>query len=237
MPVPGLNGIVQVSANDPSFAVRFTGTVFAWGSNGNNTGVLGLGATGDVAIPTQIPGLAGITHLAATGDHVLALANSGTVYAWGANGAGELGDGTTTNRSTPEPLSLGGVIKVAAGLGSSAAIRSDGTLLTWGDNGYGELGVGTCCASEQPGLFAQVTSLASVGQVAVGDEWMLAVGTQAPPPPLAVVPNLGGDSRSQASQSLRAVGLVLGTVGSVVDNSCNNLGTVLSPEPRRPAAT
>ena len=230
VPVPGLNGIVQVSANDPSFAVRFTGIVFAWGSNGNNTGVLGLGATGDVAIPTQIPGLAGITHLAATGDHVLALANSGTVYAWGANGAGELGDGTTTNRSTPEPLSLGGVIKVAAGLGSSAAVRSDGTLLTWGDNGYGELGVGTCCRVSNP-VPAQVTSLASVSQVAVGDEWMLAVGTQAPPPPLAVVPNLGGDSRSQASQSLGAVGLVLGTVGSVVDNSCNNLGTVLSQNP------
>lgn len=130
VPVPGLNGIVQVPANDPSFAVRFTGTVFAWGSNGNNTGVLGLGATGDVAIPTQIPGLVGITHLAATGDHVLALANSRTVCAWGANGAGELGDGTTTNRSTTEPLSLGGVIKIATGLGSSAAIRSDGTLLT-----------------------------------------------------------------------------------------------------------
>jgi alpha-tubulin suppressor-like RCC1 family protein len=139
--VPGLNGIVQVSANDPSFAVRFTGTVFAWGRNGNNTGVLGLGAIADVATPTQIPGLAGITHLTATGDHVLALANSRTVYAWGANGAGELGDGTTTNRSAPEPLSLGGVTKIFAGLGSSAAIRSDGTLLTWGENSYGELGV------------------------------------------------------------------------------------------------
>jgi hypothetical protein len=228
--VPGLNGIVQVSPNNPSFAVRFTGTVFAWGSNGNNTGVLGLGATADVATPTQIPGLAGITHLAATGDHVLALANSRTVYAWGANGAGELGDGTTTNRSAPEPLSLGGVTKIFAGLGSSAAIRSDGTLLTWGENSYGELGVGTCCARSSP-VPAQVTSLASVSQVAVGDEWMLAVGTQAPPPPSAVVPNLSGDSRSQASQSLQAVGLELGTVSTVVDNFCNNLGTVLAQSP------
>jgi alpha-tubulin suppressor-like RCC1 family protein len=228
--VPGLTGIVQVSANDPSFAVRFTGTVFAWGRNGNDTGVLGLGATGDVATPTQIPGLAGITHLAATGDHVLALANSRTVYAWGANGAGQLGDGTTTNRSTPEPLSLGGVIKIATGLGSSAAIRSDGTLLTWGGNGYGELGVGTCCRVSNP-VPAQVTSLASVSQVAVGDGWMLAVATQAPPPPSAVVPNLSGDTRSQASQSLQAAGLVLGTVNTVVDNSCNNLGTVLSQSP------
>jgi hypothetical protein len=151
------------------------------GRNGNDTGVLGLGATGDVATPTQVPGLAGITHLAATGDHVLALANSGTTYAWGANG-------------------------------------------------YGELGVGTCCRVSNP-VPAQVTSLASVSQVAVGDEWMLAVGTQAPPPPLAVVPNLGGDTSPQASQSLQAVGLVLGTVGSVVDNHCKNLGTVLAQNP------
>ena len=230
--VPGLTGIVQVSANDPSFAVRFTGTVFGWGRNGNDTGVLGLGATGDVAIPTQIPGLAGITHLAASGDHVLALANSGTVYAWGANGAGELGDGTTTNRSTPEPLSFGGVIKIAVGLGSSAAIRSDGTLLTWGENGHGELGVGTCCRVSNP-VPAQVTGLASVSQVAIGGDWMLAVGTQAPPPPSAVVPNLSDDSRSQASQSLQAVGLVLGTVSTVVDNSCERAGVDRHASSRR----
>jgi hypothetical protein len=68
----------------------------------------------------------------------------------------------------------------------------------------------------------QVTSLAPVSQVAVGDGWMLAVGTQAPPPPTAVVPALGGDSRSQASQSLQALGLVLGTVNTVVDNYYNN---------------
>jgi len=150
--------------------------------------------------------------------YTLALRSNGTVLAWGANGAGQLGDGTTTNRSTPEPLALGGVIKIAAGLGSSAAIRSDGTLLTWGGNGYGELGVGICCRVSNP-VPAQVTSLASVSQVAVGDEWMLAVGTRAPPPPLAVVPDLSGDSRSQATQSLQAVGLVLGTdinLGSAV---------------------
>ena len=90
--------------------------------------------------------------------------------------------------------------------------------------------MGTCCSVTNP-VPAQVISLASVSQVAVGDGWMLAVATQAPPPPSAVVPNLSGDTRSQASQSLQAAGLVLGTVGSVVDNFCNNLGTVLAQNP------
>ena len=78
--------------------------------------------------------------------------------------------------------------------------------------------MGTCCRVSNP-VPAQVTGLASVSQVAIGGDWMLAVGTQAPPPPSAVVPNLSDDSRSQASQSLQAVGLVLGTVSTVVDNS------------------
>jgi len=106
----------------------------------------------------------------------------------------------------------------------SFAVRFTGTVFAWGRNGYGELGAGTCCRVTNP-VPAQVTSLASVSQVAVGDGWMLAVGTQAPP--LAVVHDLSGDSRSQAAQSPQAAGLVPGTVGTVVDNSCNNLGTVM----------
>jgi beta-lactam-binding protein with PASTA domain len=78
-----------------------------------------------------------------------------------------------------------------------------------------------------------VTSLASVSQVAVGFGYMTAVATQASPPPptFAVVPNLSGDSRSQASQDLHAAGLVLGTVRTVVDNTCDHLGTVLGQSP------
>ena len=228
--VPGLTGIVQLSATGPSFAVRNDGAVFAWGSAA--FGALGLGATPNLASPTQIPGLSGITHLVSGNDHVFAQTGSGTIYAWGDNDDGQLGDGTTTNRSTPGVLSLTGVSKIAAGPGTSAAIRSDGTLLTWGNNSEGELGRGTCCIAGNP-VPAQVTSLASVSQVAVGTMWMLAVGTQASPPPptFAVVPNLSGDNRAQASQALQAAGLVLGSVSTVVDDTCNNLGTVIRQSP------
>jgi alpha-tubulin suppressor-like RCC1 family protein len=97
--VPGLTGIVQLSATGPSFAVRNDGAVFAWGSAA--FGALGLGATPNLASPTQIPGLSGITHLVSGNDHVFAQTGSGTIYAWGDNDDGQLGDGTTTSRSTP----------------------------------------------------------------------------------------------------------------------------------------
>jgi hypothetical protein len=228
--VPGLTGIVQVSATGPSFAVRNDGAVFAWGSAA--FGALGLGATPNLATPTRIPGLSGITHLVSGNDHVFAQASSGTIYAWGDNDDGQLGDGTTTSRSTPGVLSLGGVTTIVAGPGASAAIRSDGTLLTWGNNSEGELGNGTCCIASNP-VPAQVTSLASVSQVAVGTMWMLAVGTQASPPPprFAVVPDLSGDTRAQASQALQAAGLVLGSVSTVIDNTCNHRGTVMRQTP------
>jgi beta-lactam-binding protein with PASTA domain len=69
--------------------------------------------------------------------------------------------------------------------------------------------------------------------VAVGTMWMLAVGTQASPPPptFAVVPNLSDDNRTQASQALQAAGLVLGSVSTVVDDTCNHLGTVMRQNP------
>jgi beta-lactam-binding protein with PASTA domain len=64
--------------------------------------------------------------------------------------------------------------------------------------------------------------------VAAGGEFSLAVHV---PVPLPIVPDLTGDTTAQAGQALQAVGLVLSTVRSVVDNSCNNIGTVMSQNP------
>ncbi len=146
-PVPGLNGIVQLSASYTSFALRSDGTLFGWGLD--YYGAVGNGvSSGIVTTPTPVPGLTGVTQVASSGLYTLALAGSGgTVWAWGNNKSGELGDGTTASRATPEALPLSGVTRIATGNsgGSSAAIRSDGTLLTWGDNTFGGLRNGTCC--------------------------------------------------------------------------------------------
>jgi alpha-tubulin suppressor-like RCC1 family protein len=228
--VPGLTGITEVAANWASFAVRSDGTLFGWGAD--DDGALGNGTSGgSVLTPAPVPGLTGVTQVASNNGATLALAGSGgTVWAWGWNDIGQLGDGTTVSRLSPERLTLTGVTQIAVGIsGGSAAIRSDGTLLTWGGNGFGNLGHGT-----QGGYTvtpAPVRSLTGVSQVAFGGGYGggygLALGSRA----YATVPSLANETTTAAGQRLQAANLVLGTVNRVIDNLCNNIGTVISQSP------
>jgi alpha-tubulin suppressor-like RCC1 family protein len=74
--------------------------------------------------------------------HNLAIKTDGSLWGWGMNGSGQLGDGSELNRSSPVRLGIG-YINAAAGNNHSAAIRSDGSLWTWGNNASGQLGVGS----------------------------------------------------------------------------------------------
>ena len=77
--------------------------------------------------------------------------SDGTVWAWGLNLYGELGNGTTTNSSTPVPVSgLTGVTAIAAGFYHSLAVKSDSTVWAWGLNQNGQLGNGTTTSSSIP---------------------------------------------------------------------------------------
>lgn len=127
-----------------SLGIKEDGTLWTWGYNGY--GKLGNGTTSDSDTPTQI----GIDNNWATissdsyGNHVLATKTNGTIWAWGYNEFGQLGDGTTTNSSVPKQISTStDWATVAAGSYHSVAIKTDGTLWTWGGNWYGELGNGT----------------------------------------------------------------------------------------------
>ena len=85
--------------------------------------------------PVPVPGLTGVVAMAAGGDHSLALKSDGTVWAWGDNYYGQLGDGTTTNQPSPVQVpGLTGVIAVAAGYSHSLAVKNDGTVWAWGYN-------------------------------------------------------------------------------------------------------
>lgn len=152
--VPGLAGIAQVAADTASFAVSDGGTLFSWGSN--TFGMLGTGTSAQYTVsPAPVPGLTGVTQVATDGVSTLALREDGSVYSWGNNLCGELGDGTTTARSTPELIDQGPITQVAVGetflfSGFSAAIEPNGTLLTWGCNGDGQLGQGVGAAPRLP---------------------------------------------------------------------------------------
>ena len=81
--------------------------------------------------------------------HGLEARSDGTVWAWGDNRFGQLGDGTTTTRLAPVQVTgLTGVTQVAGGCVHSLALRSDGTVWAWGDNSVGELGRGTVTGDE-----------------------------------------------------------------------------------------
>jgi alpha-tubulin suppressor-like RCC1 family protein len=224
-PVPGVSGIVQVAAGDDvSYALRSDGTLLAWGA-----GLLGTGPDVRVTVPVTVP-LAGVTQVATSGADTLAIAGpSHTVYAWGDNEFGEIGNGTTSNANapqlTPVQLNLSGVIAVSEGNFASAAIRSDGSLFAWGPNVLFNLGLGGSIGYQL--VPAQVPYLSNVTQVALGQEGGLAVGRY----DAAIVPSVAGDAQSDASERLQEAGFVLGRVAQVVDITCEFIGEVKTQTP------
>ena len=86
----------------------------------------------------QVSSLGGVTAIAGGSAHTIALKNDGTVWAWGYNDYGQLGDGTYGKRTTPVQVSsLIGVTAIAGGAYHTIALKSDGTVWAWGDNKYG----------------------------------------------------------------------------------------------------
>lgn len=125
------------------------GTLWTWGSNqegqlGAETQETGVDREGNqVAVSgTSLAVLEDVRSVAAGGDFTVALKTDGTLWAWGGNDYGQLGNGTLNSVSAPQQV-LDNVTAVSAGANATAAVRSDGTLWTWGDNLYGQLGDGT----------------------------------------------------------------------------------------------
>ncbi|MEN3540807.1 hypothetical protein AAH991_37235 [Microbispora sp. ZYX-F-249] len=171
--VPGMTNITEIAAGRGfTLAVRSDGTLWSWGRN--DSGQLGTGAANvSQPVPRQVPGLTGITDVAAGTAHGLAARSDGTAWAWGLNDSGQLGDATTISRPTPVPVAgLTGVAAVAGGLVHSLALRSDGTVWSWGSNGAGELGDGTVGNRLTP---VKALKVAHITDIAAGERHSLAV--------------------------------------------------------------
>ncbi|MHB8840376.1 MAG: RCC1 domain-containing protein, partial [Candidatus Aquicultor sp.] len=101
--------------------------------------------------------------IASGGYHALALASDGTVWGWGNNMYGQLGNGSTTTdtpiRTPVRVISITGVTAIAAGYCYSLALTSDGKVWAWGQNNYGQLGNSTTTNSSIP---VQVSGLTGV---------------------------------------------------------------------------
>jgi alpha-tubulin suppressor-like RCC1 family protein len=154
VPVPGLTGVVAIGSGwATGYAVRADGTVWSWGYNGN--GNLGNGSTASFsAVPVQVPGLTGVTAVAGGDNSAYALRGDGTVWSWGYNGTGQLGNGAacapdpaiSCESRLPVPVSgLTGVTAVSGAVNNGYALRADGTVWSWGGNFEGALGTGSAC--------------------------------------------------------------------------------------------
>lgn len=134
-------------------------TTRGWGTDARTVGLLGVG---DIAIhntPTILAGTADFLIVRSAGNNGLGIATDGTLYAWGYNFYGQLGNGTTDSaaHSTPAQVSgLANIVKVdlGGGFGESYALDNAGNLYGWGNNNYGQLGLGNTTAQTTPTIIA-----------------------------------------------------------------------------------
>jgi alpha-tubulin suppressor-like RCC1 family protein len=165
-----LNTWTQIAAGNAHWlAVQSPGTLWSCGYNGygqlgNNTSSTSQGAS----TPIQIGALGTWTQVAAGNYSSYAIQNTGTLWAWGYNPQGQLGQGNTINYSSPVQvgaLSTWTRISVNSTSASALALQSNGSLWAWGYNVYGQLGTSNINGYSSP---VQIGALTLWKQIAAG---------------------------------------------------------------------
>jgi alpha-tubulin suppressor-like RCC1 family protein len=186
--VGGFTDWTQVSAGfNHSLGVRANGTAWGWGGNFN--GYLGDNTTVSKSSPVSVVGgFTDWTQVSAGRGHSLGLRSNGTAWGWGLNNDGELGDGTTVQKSSPVSV-IGGYtdwIQLSAGGNHNLGLRENGTAWAWGSNASGQLGDNTTVSKSSPvsivGGYTDWAQLSAgtnhnVGLRANGTVWAWGIGT------------------------------------------------------------
>jgi alpha-tubulin suppressor-like RCC1 family protein len=170
--VPGLTSATQIAAGSEHWcALLSDGHVDCWGRN--QYGQLGDGKTDNPEKPVEVhgaaevPGLSGVSQIAAGDGNSCALLTSGHIDCWGYNYYGELGNGTTTESDTPvEVWDVTAASQVAVGGTSSCLVLVSSRVECWGANEHGQLGNGTDGANSD--IPAEVQRLSDATQIATG---------------------------------------------------------------------
>jgi len=176
--VDGLHNSVAIGAGFAHLcALNTAGAVQCLGHN--ESGQLGNGSTTDSTAPVAVSGLgSGVAAIAVGGSFSCALTTAGAVKCWGKNASGALGDGTTTDRSQPVPVSglSSGVIAIAASHSDefACALTTAGTVQCWGANNHGQLGDDTNIDHYTPVIVGDMNDSVAI---AVGDEHACALNS------------------------------------------------------------
>jgi alpha-tubulin suppressor-like RCC1 family protein len=177
----GTNWKQVAGGNYHTAAIKTDGTLWTWGANadsrGNPYAILGDNTLISRSSPVQTVSGGTNWKLVSCGYlHTAAIKTDGTLWTWGTNGIGQLGDNTAITRSSPVQTIAGGTNwkQVAGGYDHTAAIKTDGTLWTWGDNTTnGRLGDNTTIRKSSP--VQTVAGGTNWKQVACGQEITTAV--------------------------------------------------------------
>jgi alpha-tubulin suppressor-like RCC1 family protein len=158
-PVSGLADVTAITAGGShSCALLGDGTVWCWGWNGSGQVGDGGSMTAARPLPVAVPGLSNAVAVEAGESHSCAVLDGGSARCWGANGRGQLGDGTMMQRPTPNTFMISGVASLAAGgtfavsapPAHTCALLTDGTAHCTGNNDDGQLGDGTMMPRTTP---------------------------------------------------------------------------------------
>ncbi|MGN0106776.1 MAG: RCC1-like domain-containing protein, partial [Hominilimicola sp.] len=159
-----INDVRDIAAGEAhSVAVTNSGRVYVWGSNDSGQIGFKIGDSANVVTPKlatdygESKYLESIVGIAAGGHHTAAVSASGTVYTWGRNVNGQLGNGDNTRYDVPRELIIDkdstfyqNIVKLSASDEHSMAVSADGDVYSWGYNYYGQLGDGTGIAKNVP---------------------------------------------------------------------------------------
>jgi alpha-tubulin suppressor-like RCC1 family protein len=186
-PVRVMEDVVSVSAGfGHTMAITTDGSLWAWGNNIEGELGNGTGGHNRYSKYTPIKIMTDVVSVSAGFGHTMAITTDGSLWAWGWNSFGQLGDGTQgENRHSPVKV-MDNVVSVTAGLYHTMAIRTDGSLWGWGVNWSGEIGDGTIDRrewSEEEGFWffrnrpTPVKVMESVVSVSVADRHTMAITT------------------------------------------------------------
>ena len=172
--VTGLTGAVAIMAGfHGNCALRGDGAVLCWGANSDGSGGTDPHVANPIATATVVNGISGAIAISMGTRHTCALRADGTVFCWGGNAIGQLGNGTLDTGFAPHPTpalvpGLTGVVALGAGGAWTCARRVDGTMSCWGRNVEGQLGNGTTTNALAPAVVSGFAGSISARGVVAG---------------------------------------------------------------------
>lgn len=233
--VNNLQNVISVSNGyTHTAAVTSDGSVWTWGSSWS--GALGGGiAYQQYNSPVKLNNISDIKDVKSGYDFTLALSNDGTVWAWGRNESGQLGDGTNTSHNFPVQVpNLTDVKEIYTGYSHSVALKNDGTVWTWGNNDSGQLGDGT--SNNNRNTLAQVGGLTNVKDICAGAYYTIALKNDGSVWGFGSIPYYGGYNNPVQIQGLSNIKAIAaanahllflknnGIILSIGYNQCGQLG-------------